>query len=53
MPIIKASALCLSMQGAGANLKEGNVNNLLDFIENYTKGVIKNESLLNPKYREI
>lgn len=42
MPVIKASALALSMQGAGANTEKGNVNNLLDFIEKYTKGVVKN-----------
>ena len=32
MPLIKASALALSMQGAGANLEDGNFDHLLDFI---------------------
>ena len=51
MPIIKATALSLSMQGAGANTENGNFNHLIDFIENYTKGVIKNQPVGDEKLR--
>ena len=53
MPIIKASALALSMQGAGANTEKGNFNNLVDFVEEYTKGVIKNQSLNDKRIRPL
>ncbi len=53
MPVIKASALALAMQGAGANTEKGNFNNLIDFVENYTKKVIKNQSLNDPSTRPI
>ena len=51
MPLIKASALALSMQGAGANTEKGNFENLISFIENYTKGVIKNQSINDSRWR--
>ena len=53
MPIIKASALCLSMQGAGANLQDGNVNHLLNYIEDYVKGVVKHQQVADPKLRPV
>lgn len=53
MPIIKTSAIALAMQGAGANPETGNFNNLIDFIENYTKGIIKNQSINDPEMRPL
>ena len=53
MPLIKASALALSMQGAGANLEDGNFDHLLDFIQDYTKGVIKNQSIVKKDLRPL
>lgn len=53
MPIIKASALALSMQGAGANLEKGNFDNLISFVEDYVKGVIKNQSIVNKDLRPL
>lgn len=51
MPLIKAAALAISMQGAGANSEKGNFNNVIDYIEKYTKGVIKNQSIVDKKLR--
>ena len=45
MPIIKACAMSLAMQGAGANVPEGNFNNLINFIEKYVKGIVKNQNI--------
>lgn len=52
MPIIKAIALNLSIQGAGANTEQGNFNNVLEFIEDYIKSVVKNQSIVEEKYRK-
>lgn len=45
MPIIKATAMCLAMQGAGANPAEKNFHHLIDFVENYIKYAVKNQNI--------
>lgn len=45
MPIMKATAMCLAMQGAGANPPEKNFHHLIDFVENYIKYAVKNQNI--------
>ena len=45
MPIMKATAMCLAMQGAGANPPEKNFHNLINFVENYIKHAVKNQNI--------
>lgn len=52
MPMIKASAIALAVQGSNQNLKD-NFNNILTFIEDYVKANVKNQSINDPKYREL
>ena len=55
MPIIKASALALSIQGTNQNTKDslGGFKNLQEFIEDYLKAKVKNQSINDPKYRKL
>ena len=55
MPLIKASALSLAIQGANQNMKEskGGFENIQSFIEEYVKSKVKNQSINDPKYRQL
>lgn len=55
MPIIKASALALSIQGTNQNTEDslGGFKNLQEFIEDYLKAKVKNQSINDPKYRKL
>ena len=52
MPMIKAAAVSLATQGSVQN-EENNFNNLLKFIEDYVKVNVKNQSINDPKLREV
>ena len=53
MPIMKATAMCLAMQGAGANPPEENFHKLINFIEDYIKYAVKNQNInKNPLGKE-
>lgn len=51
MPMIKASALALAVQGSNQNNKDG-FKNLIKFIEDYVKVNVKNQSINDPKFRK-
>lgn len=49
-PMIKASMINLTVQGFNQNVEEGFKNDL-EYLENYVKNKIKNESIIPKKYR--
>lgn len=55
MPLIKAAALSLATQGTIQNTKEseGGFQNLQEFIEEYLKARVKNQSISDKKYRPL
>lgn len=55
MPMIKASAIALAVQGVTQNDKEsaGGFKNLQEFIGDYVKSKIKGQSINDPKYRNL
>ena len=52
MPLIKAAAVSLATQGSVQN-EQNNFKNLLNFIEDYVKVNVKNQSINDPKLREV
>ena len=52
MPLIKASAIALAVQGSNQNLKD-NFQDLLTFIEEYVQSNVKKQSINDPKYRAL
>ena len=55
MPMIKASAIALAVQGVTQNDKEsaGGFKNLQEFIGDYVKSKVKGQSINDPKYRNL
>lgn len=55
MPIIKASAIALAVQGTIQNDagSRGGFANLQEFIEEYVKSKVKGQSISDPKYRDL
>ena len=55
MPMIKASALALSVQGTTQNTKAsaGGFQNIQEFIEDYIKAKVKGQSIHDTKYRKF
>lgn len=55
MPMIKASAIALAVQGVTQNDKEsaGGFKNLQEFIGDYVKSKVKGQSINDPKYRDL
>ena len=52
MPVIKASAIALAVQGSHQNEKDG-FQNVLSFIEDYVKSKVKGQSINDKKYRHL
>ena len=52
MPLIKASAIALAVQGSEQNAKDG-FSNVLSFIEDYVKSKVKGQSINDKKYRHL
>ena len=55
MPIIKASAIALAVQGSNQNTEDSKngFQNLLQFIEEYVQAKVKNQSINDKKYRNL
>ena len=55
MPLIKASALALAVQGSTQNTEKsiGGFKNLQEFIEEYIKAKVKGQSISDEKYRHL
>ena len=55
MPMIKASAMALAVQGTSQNTEGsvGGFKNLQEFIEDYIKAKIKGQSINDPKLRKL
>lgn len=55
LPMIKASAISLAVQGATQNTQEsqGGFKNIQEFIEDYLKTRVKGQSMNDPKFRKL
>ena len=55
MPMIKASAIALAVQGVTQNDEHSadGFKNIQEFIEDYVKSKVKGQSINDPKYRKL